>query len=140
MFAVADPAGVFPSDAHRRVLAHLPVPGDDPTAVDALLARMATDGQTDFAEAEDLRDVLEELANAGDATGTKAGWRMSKAGFEKLTGPIANEPPPLEGAALEEAEQHNADLAERTAAAEAREREIDEKVAAYRAELEAEDV
>jgi hypothetical protein len=139
MIAIADPAGIFPTDAHRRVLAHLPVPGDDPLAVEDLLVRMHTDDPTDFTETDQLLEVLDELGEGGDASESKAGWRQTKAGFGKLTGPIANEPPPLEGAALEAEEARNAELAAKPEAAAAREQEIADKVAVYRAELEAED-
>ena len=40
MSYAADPGGVFASDAHRRVMAHLPNPDDDPMPVADLIVEM----------------------------------------------------------------------------------------------------
>lgn len=85
-----DPAGVLASDDHRRVLAHLSLPSDDyGWSVPALKARMAGDPATEGVEA-----VLGDLVVAGDAEEVGGAFRMTEVGFDRLTGPIADEPPP----------------------------------------------
>lgn len=99
-----DPAGVFDSDTHRRVLGHLSTPDADyGWEVEPLLARLAADPYTPFpenpesldisAEVEALTVVLDDLAGKGHAREYKGGiWRMTQAGFDALTGPSANGP------------------------------------------------
>lgn len=87
----ADPGGVFESDAHRRVLAHLPLPGDDPTSVADLLERMLPDGATDFVDENELADVLDDLAASGYAGSTKVGWKQTKKGLDALNAPVPEE-------------------------------------------------
>lgn len=103
-----DPAGIFASDLHRRVLAHLSTPDDDVgwTPV-SLLVRIAPDGWTPIpptdeyglgdnaAGVERLTEILGELKSDGYAR-RHAGdvWQMTDKGYEALTGSIANEPPP----------------------------------------------
>lgn len=95
----SDPAGVFASDVHRRVLGALPGPDAAPIDVDALLVRLDADQNTPV-DAGGLGAVLDELSAAGLLSRDGGALRMTAAGLEKLTGPIANEPPPLEGTAL----------------------------------------
>lgn len=87
-----DPGGIFASDTHRRVLAHLPVPGGDPTSVEDLAVRVAPDAFTNFDSPDELEDVLLDLEGDGHAGNTKAGWKQTKKGADALNGPIANEP------------------------------------------------
>jgi hypothetical protein len=111
-----DPGGVFLSDEHRRVLAHLPVPeADEGISLDELIARMGPDRQTAFTDSELLHEVVQDLVDEGDAKGTTH-FKMTKGGFERLTGPALTmideegervEPPPLEGEALVAAEKAN---------------------------------
>lgn len=103
-----DPAGIFASDTHRRVLGHLPTPDADVGyEVQPLLARLAQDPHTPFpadpgewdveTEAEAVLEILTELADDGYCKAYKGGvYRMTKQGLEALTGPIANEPQPGE--------------------------------------------
>lgn len=93
-----DPGGVFTSDVHRRVLGHLPLPGDSPQALDDLAVRLDPDPHTPIGKDDitALTAVLDELHDENYITETKDGYRMSKAGLTALTGPIANEPPPVE--------------------------------------------
>lgn len=102
-----DPGAVFASDLHRRVLAHLSTPSEDigwePIA---LVARIAPDVNTpipaapglsiDFeAEADGLVEILEDLKADGYARRHRNGaWQMTDKGFEAITGPNGNEPPP----------------------------------------------
>jgi hypothetical protein len=92
----ADPGGQFASDVHRRVLGHLSTPkekvGWEP---EALLARVDPDHGTPITDVDELVAVLEELKAEGLAVEHKGGvWQQTKAGFDLLTGPIANEPEP----------------------------------------------
>lgn len=85
-----DPGGTFASDAHRRVMAHLPNPDDDPITVDALiLERINHDPNTltYFTSADEVTGVLEDLEADGHAKQLKAGWRNTQSGFDVLTGP-----------------------------------------------------
>lgn len=94
----ADPGGIFESDAHRRVLAHLSRPQDNEGyTVEALLHRLEDDGPTNFTETYELQAVLNQLVEGGDAVEHDGGiFQQSEQGFDKLTGPIANEPDPNE--------------------------------------------
>lgn len=92
-----DPGGVFASDMHRRVTAHLPTPDGDAVTVDELLARLHDDAYTGFSyreeDIEPLRRVLDDLQGDGLAIyldGT-AGWRMTDEGLAKLSGPALTE-------------------------------------------------
>lgn len=80
----ADPGGVFDTDVHRRVLAHLPVPGGDPVDLGGLYVRMAPDVGTDFSDGGELGEVLKDLEADGHANETKAGWKQTKRGHDAL--------------------------------------------------------
>jgi len=105
-----DPAGIFDSDVHRRVLAHLSTPDSEVGwTVPALLYRIAPDQHTPMPPVDEygfadgaagvgeLTKILTELKSDGYAK-RHAGdvWQMSQKGFDALTGPIANEPSPDE--------------------------------------------
>lgn len=89
-----DPGGVFATDAHRRVLGHLPLPGDDGTDTSALLARVDSDAHTPFfatGSSEDeggIEEVLRDLEADGHASQSKSGWKMTKSGLDAITGPV----------------------------------------------------
>lgn len=90
-----DPAGIFPSNEHRRVLGHLSHPDDNyGWTAEQLVARMGPDPDTDYTHANAIEQVLLELAEAGHAAQGDRGWQMTPDGFAKLTGPIADEPAP----------------------------------------------
>lgn len=127
-----DPGGNFASDVHRRVAGHLPLPSEDPTSVTALLLRIAPDPLTPLDE-DSLTIVLEDLASSEDAKGTASGWKLTAAGRDALCGAIANEPPPLKGAALKAAEASDDVLAEEEA--EIIQRAKDERFERLKAEL-----
>lgn len=80
-----DPAGVFDSDAHRRVLGFVPVPDDDRMPEDVLLSRVHLDTQTTLTD-EAILTILTELSNDQLVSATQGGYRMTKAGFDKITG------------------------------------------------------
>lgn len=109
---LADPGGIFDSDTHRRVLAHILEPGEEPISVENLLARMLSDGPTQFTDIEELRQVCDELVDDGDAERVEGDYLMTSQGLQKLNDPLPNEPPPLEGEALEAAEQANQEMRE----------------------------
>ena len=133
-----DPGGVFASDYHRRVAAHLPLPSDDAITVDELLQRLDADAHTGLSYRDEDRDplvrILDDLQETGEAKylDGSAGWRMTKAGLGRLSGPaltdvqevdgelVRVEPAPLEGPKLKEAE-------EQTKRIEAEDAEIEER-------------
>lgn len=85
-----DPGGVFASDAHRRVMAHLPNPDDDPISTEDLINdRINRDPHTltHFRAADDVVSVLTDLEADGHAKQLKNGWKNTPAGFDVLTGP-----------------------------------------------------
>lgn len=91
----ADPGGTFASDAHRRVMAHLPNPDDPPIPLNILiLERINRDPHTlaHFASADEVAAILEDLENNGYAKHLQSGWRNTRSGFDALTGP-PNETP-----------------------------------------------
>lgn len=124
-----DPGGVFASDAHRRVLGHLPLPGEDGLSPGDLLARMHPDQGTDL-DWDTLTILLTELTEAGFAVEAGGDFAQSEEGHEKLTGPaltktevvegetVLVEEPPLEGEALAAAERANAQMVKDDEAAE----------------------
>jgi hypothetical protein len=92
----ADPGGVFASDAHRRVMAHLPNPGDDPVSVEDLIGeRINNDPHTlaHFDASDEVAEVLADLEADGYAKKLKNGWRNTPDGFDALTGPPNISPP-----------------------------------------------
>ncbi len=101
MAYLADPGGVFASDTHRRVLAHLPLPDADPMVVyddsssdvrtlrrSSLWHRLQPDVGTSFDDPAEVADVLADLEAEGFCSQTKAGWKMTKKGLEALNAPV----------------------------------------------------
>jgi hypothetical protein len=88
----ADPGGIFASDTHRRVLAALSHP-DMTWDEDELLERVGGNQWTliDADEPEALSEILSDLEADGDAKKNKDGWKMTKAGLDKLTAPVASD-------------------------------------------------
>lgn len=93
--SLPDPGGQFASEAHRRVLAHLPAPTDKYAYTIAQLnARLGTDMHgSDLALNAGLLDVLDELTADGLAemranpNGTILSvWRCAPKGWNLLTG------------------------------------------------------
>lgn len=85
-----DPGGVFASDAHRRVMAHLPNPQDDPVSIeDLIIGRINHDPHTlsHFDSADDVLGVLRDLEADGYAKELKSGWKNTAEGFDVLIGP-----------------------------------------------------
>lgn len=82
-----DPGGVFASDAHRRVLAHLPIPSQDPMDSETFLSRVASDDGYEYV-ADEVQDVLLDLEADGHASELKDGWRQTKKGLEALQAPV----------------------------------------------------
>lgn len=85
-----DPGGNFASDAHRRVMAHLPNPDQDPVDIPELIGeRINRDVHTlaHFKTNGQVLTVLEELEADGYAKKLKAGWKNTADGFGLLTGP-----------------------------------------------------
>jgi hypothetical protein len=106
-----DPGGQFASNVHRRTVGHLPLPDEEGTSVAALFNRMVPDLYSPFGTESELLEVLESLRVDGLAEKVDELWRQTTAGTERLTGPNAEEPPPLKGAALEAAEAADAERA-----------------------------
>lgn len=86
----ADPGGVFASDAHRRVLGHVPIPDDNPMLTEALQLRLGPDQHTGFNDdLEALEQVLGDLHAAGYVEGgPSAGWKMKQEGLDALCAPV----------------------------------------------------
>lgn len=88
-----DPGANFASDAHRRVMAHLPNPDDDPISeYDLVAERINKDPHTlaHFESVEEVLDVLRDLEADGHAKNLKDGrWKNTPDGFDVLTGPPA---------------------------------------------------
>lgn len=84
-----DPGGVFASDTHRRVLAHL---HDEPQELNALGHRISGDAHHGLETVDELADVLADLEADGYAHETKAGWKMTGEGLDALNAPLPNAP------------------------------------------------
>jgi hypothetical protein len=103
-----DPGGIFASDVHRRVLAHLTTPdaetGWQPLPLvlrlsgdfDTPIPPVDANGIADLpAGQSQVEEILAELKAEGFAVRHKGDvWQMTQKGFGALTGPIANEPDP----------------------------------------------
>jgi hypothetical protein len=85
-----DPGGNFASDRHRRVMAAVPNPEDEPADNEEVFRRTVADDFLDLTE-DDLGEILADLEADGDVTQLKSGWRNTKSGFAVLTGPIAED-------------------------------------------------
>lgn len=108
---IPDPAGVLPSDEHRRVLGSLCPPhllGKDnergnayyPNNTSAgIFVRVHDDLNVQADSQDEVLEVLHELDDLGLAREGPRGWSMTRRGYETVTGPIANEPPPVEAPA-----------------------------------------
>lgn len=102
MVYLADPGWVFESDAHRRTLGHLPLPGEPAMAValegtdvrtlrrTSLVHRMEPDQWTDL-DAAALTEILADLEAAGYAAQADGGWAMTQAGLDALNAPVPEE-------------------------------------------------
>lgn len=137
-----DPGGIFPSDVHRRVAGHLPLPDDDAISALDLLLRVDADAPTPIMAGEGetaqtaLSEVLHTLITGAFAETVGADtYRLSPTGLEALTGPIANEPPPLTGPRLAAAEALDDELAKE--AAEDDQRAKEDRLQRAKEELEA---
>jgi len=85
----------------------MPAVDEEPASAAALFRRMEADRFIPFAIEGELIEVVESLVADGLAAGDGGRperWRLSAEGADRLQGPIANEPPPLEGKALEDAQ------------------------------------
>lgn len=89
MAYLADPGGVFASDAHRRVLGHLLQ--DDAQSVEGLLDRIGPDVGSDFDDTDELTEVLEDLEADGFASKSQQGWKLLKKGLDALTAPVGGD-------------------------------------------------
>lgn len=144
-----DLANVFPSDYHRRVLAHLPATEDDPTSTESLVYRILPDQEMEI-DLPTLEVILGQLVASGDAEAVEGGgYRRTTEGTDKLVGPalfkkevpneetgevetVLVEDPPKEGKPLARAEEANEEL-------DSLDRELEQEAKANRkAELEKE--
>ena len=93
MTNVSDPGGVFDSDSHRRVLGHLPLPGESPTDINTLGHRISEDVHHGLESVNDLAAVLQDLEHDGYAKTTKdGGWVQTKEGLDALCAPLPEAP------------------------------------------------
>lgn len=86
-----DPGGIFKSDYHRRVLAHLGQTAADGYTTEALFERMIPDEGTSIGHVSELIPVLKDLESDGYARNGQQGWYMTRHGFSALTGPNAGD-------------------------------------------------
>lgn len=95
MAFIPDPAGIFKSDMHRRVLGHLSLPTETfGWMLGPLAARIAPDPHTPVETELEIAPILAELAEDGQAEQVSGAWRQTPSGHAALTGPITNEPGP----------------------------------------------
>lgn len=82
---VDDPGGVFATDAHRRVLGHLPTPDEERTSLPLLCSRIAQDGGNPLADPADIERIANDLAQEGFVV-TDNGLRMTAEGLDAIQG------------------------------------------------------
>jgi hypothetical protein len=87
-----DPGGVFDSDTHRRVLAHVPLPGDPPSALHPLGVRISPDRHHGLSHVDELEAVLGELEASGYLSREDGHFVMTDAGLEALQAPAPEAP------------------------------------------------
>lgn len=89
MSYAADPGGIFASDAHRRVLASVPHPDQDPITFDELMGRLDQDPYVPVGttQEEETLTLLEDLQKDGDIEKKDSGWQMTDAGSERIQAP-----------------------------------------------------
>jgi hypothetical protein len=96
-----DPAGVFVTDAHRRVMANAPNPDEDGLDVDQLVALRIDkddnlhivdeaqesdhDARVSYLTEDELCDVLQDLEADGHVKQLQDGWKNTPAGWLALT-------------------------------------------------------
>jgi hypothetical protein len=80
---VDDPGGEFPTDAHRRVLGHLPTPDGERTSRELLCQRINEDGGNPLTDPAEVNRILDELEAEGHLI-TDNGLRMTEAGLEAI--------------------------------------------------------
>lgn len=84
---VDDPGEVFATDAHRRVLGHLPTPGEPRTSADLLRQRVAEDQGNPLLQGSDEEGEFLRVVSELEADGllsTDNGLRMTEAGLEAI--------------------------------------------------------
>jgi hypothetical protein len=129
----SDPANRLPSDYHRRVLGHIPVPKETPISGEALYVRMIEDKGSDSATISQTLDALiDSLLKAGWVNETDDGYRQTDTGYEIITAPVLMprekeedgefvtqlvEDPPLKGKPLKRAKEINEEFEEANAEA-----------------------
>ncbi len=139
-----DPGGQFESEFHRRACALCPHPDESRLKIDGLARRLA--GDTSFpVNPDQLKSYLNDLVDSGEVgVDQSGGYRQTKQGNEKLTGPALVhydpesdemvEPPPMEGERLKmaqrDSERITKDAEARAAASRIAAREQAEKEAA----------
>jgi hypothetical protein len=80
---VDDPGGVFATDAHRRVLGHLPTPDQQRMSPAELYGRIASDQGNPLIEVEEIERLVSQLAEQG-LVATENGLRMTDDGLEAI--------------------------------------------------------
>lgn len=96
-----DPAGVFESDVHRRVLGALSSEGLEVSEVASRFER-----DQEVPDDADFAAVLKDLKDEGYAS-DRGGWTRLKAGDTAIEAPPENVPPDFEGDALKQREKEN---------------------------------
>jgi hypothetical protein len=81
----ADPGGVFASDTHRRVLAHVT---EDSLDLQTLGRRISQDQYHGLAHVDELEEVLKDLEADGYVSNAGGGWKVLKKGTEALAAPV----------------------------------------------------
>lgn len=83
---------MFESDTHRRVLAHVPLPGDPPSELHPLGARISPDRHHGLSHVDELEAVLGELEASGYLSCDGGCYCMTDAGLEALQAPAPDAP------------------------------------------------
>lgn len=83
---------MFESDTHRRVLAHVPLPGDPPQALHPLGARISPDRHHGLSHVDELEAVLGDLETSGYLCREDGCYCMTDAGLEALQAPAPEAP------------------------------------------------
>lgn len=96
-----DPGGVFASDTHRRVLGHVPDPGDPPMELHPLGHHISPDPKHGLGHVDELEVVLRELEADDYCVYGEGGWVMTDEGLEALRAPAPEDDGPVRPALID---------------------------------------
>lgn len=85
-----DPGENFATDEHRRLMAALANPDEEPLNFGDICRRVDRDDHLDLDDTDEIKELLADLEAEGDAEKVDGRWRNTETGFAVLTGDNAD--------------------------------------------------